>query len=65
VAGENNDLVLANVVCDISPENVKKLTATAAKIGLENGLQQILEVQMRQMKHRLPPPEAASSKVVK
>lgn len=60
VAGENNDLVLANVVCDISPENVKKLTSAAAKIGLENGLQQILEVQMRQMKHRLPPPTVES-----
>ncbi|HEX2476386.1 MAG TPA: DUF4252 domain-containing protein [Lacipirellulaceae bacterium] len=60
VAGENNDLVLANVVCDISPENVKKLTSAAAKIGLENGLQQMLEVQMREMKHRLPPPSAES-----
>jgi hypothetical protein len=65
VAGENDELVLANVVCDISPENVKKLTSAAAKIGLENGLQQILEVQMREMKHRLPPPEAASTKDAK
>jgi hypothetical protein len=60
VAGENNDLVLANVVCDISPENVKKLTSAATKIGLENGLAQVLEEQMRQMKHRLPPPSAES-----
>lgn len=60
VAGENDELVLANVVCDISPENVKKLTAAAAKIGLENGLQQVLEVQMREIKHRLPPPSVES-----
>jgi uncharacterized protein DUF4252 len=60
VAGERNDLVLANIVCDISPENVKKLTSAAAKIGLENGLQQMLEVQMREMKHRLPPPSVES-----
>jgi hypothetical protein len=60
VAGENDELVLANVVCDVSPENVKKLTSAAAKIGLENGLQQVLEEQMRQMKHRLPPPTAES-----
>ncbi len=60
VAGESDELVLANVVCDISPENVKKLTSAAAKIGLENGLQQMLEVQMREMKHRLPPPSVES-----
>lgn len=60
VAGERDELVLANIVCDISPENVKKITAAAAEIGLENGLQQILEVQMREMKHRLPPPSIES-----
>jgi hypothetical protein len=64
VAGERDELVLANVVCDISPENIKKLTSAAAKIGLENGLQQILEEQMREMKHRLPPPESVESKPV-
>jgi hypothetical protein len=63
VAGERDELVLANVVCDISPENVKKITAAAAEIGLENGLQQILEVQMREMKHRLPPPSVESKPV--
>jgi Domain of unknown function (DUF4252) len=61
VAGEDDELVLANVVCDISPENVKKLTSAAAKVGLENGLQQMLEVKMREMKHRLPPPSAEQS----
>jgi hypothetical protein len=65
VAGENDELVLVNVVCDISPENIKKLTSAAAKIGLENGLQQLLEVKMREMKHRLPPPQSAPSQPAK
>jgi hypothetical protein len=33
-------------VCDVSPENVKKLSAAATKIGLENGLLQVLEKEM-------------------
>jgi hypothetical protein len=45
---------LANLVCDVSPENIKKLTSAAAKIGLENGLQQVLETKMREM-HRHGP----------
>ena len=56
VAAENDELVLVNVVCDVSPENAKRLTSAAAKIGLENGLQQVIEMKMREMKHRLPPP---------
>ena len=56
IAAGNDGLVLANVVGDISPENAKKLSSAAAKIGLENGLQQVLEQKMRDMKHRLPPP---------
>lgn len=59
VVSDGNDLVLANVVGDVSPENVKKLTSAAAKIGLENGLQQVLEMKMRQLHHRLPPPPPA------
>ena len=55
VAANGDQLVLANAVCDISPENVKKLTSAATKIGLENGLQQAIESKMQHMKHRLPP----------
>jgi hypothetical protein len=55
VAG-GSDLVLANVVADVSPENIKKLSSAAARIGLENGLQQILETQMHRLPGRLPPP---------
>lgn len=50
VVGDGNDVVLANVVCDISPENVKKLTTAATKIGLENGLQQVIEQKVRHLR---------------
>jgi hypothetical protein len=43
VVADGNDIVLANIVCDVSPENIKQLTATATKIGLKNGLQQLIE----------------------
>ena len=47
IAGnQGKEIVLANVVSDISPENVKKLTSAATKIGLENGLAQIIEAKM-------------------
>jgi hypothetical protein len=63
IVAENDELVLANVVCDVSPENAKKLTTAAARIGLENGLGQMIEMKMREVRHRLPPPE--ESKAVK
>jgi Domain of unknown function (DUF4252) len=47
VASDGENMVLANVVCDISPENVKKLSAAATEIGLQNGLQQVLEEKMQ------------------
>jgi hypothetical protein len=50
VVADGSDLVLANVVGDISPDNVKKLTSAAAQIGLENGLQPMIEVKMRELK---------------
>jgi hypothetical protein len=43
VATDGNGIVVANVVCDISPDNVKQLTSAATKIGLENGLGKELE----------------------
>jgi hypothetical protein len=54
VVADGNDLVLANVVGNVSPENVKKITSAAAKIGLENGLQQVLDAKMQKLRHRLP-----------
>jgi hypothetical protein len=42
VAGDGEDIVLANIVCDISPDNVKKLTSAMTQIGLQNGLAQAI-----------------------
>jgi hypothetical protein len=55
IAGNDEGIVLANIVCDISPENVKKLTAAATKIGLENGLRQALETELKALKRHAPP----------
>jgi hypothetical protein len=65
IAAENDEIVLANIVCDVSPENAKKLTTAAARIGLENGLAQMIEIKMTEMKHRLPPPVEAPEKTAK
>jgi hypothetical protein len=43
VAADSEDIVLANIVCDISPENVKKLTSAMTQIGLQNGLAQAID----------------------
>ncbi|MEM8945546.1 MAG: DUF4252 domain-containing protein [Planctomycetota bacterium] len=51
VAADGDDLVLVNVVCDISPENVKTLTAKATQIGLDNGLQRVLEQKLQHLHH--------------
>ena len=51
VASEGDDLVLVNVVCNISPEKVNTLIAKATQIGLDNGLQRVLEQKLRQL-HR-------------
>jgi hypothetical protein len=47
VATDGDSLVLANIVCDISPDNVKELTAAATKIGLENGLAEGIQAKFR------------------
>jgi hypothetical protein len=55
VAANGGGLFVGNVVCDISPDNVTKLTSAATKIGLENGLAQAIEEKMPKVQHRLPP----------
>lgn len=55
VAGDGSDLVLANVVCDVSPENIKKLTTAATKIGLDNGLGQVIEAKMKKVHGKQAP----------
>src|SRR3954468_9697707 len=55
MAGGHGGQVLVNVVCDISPENVKSLTSAATKIGLDNNLEQVLEMKFRKAHGPLPP----------
>jgi hypothetical protein len=42
VATEGRELVLANVLCDISPERVKQITQQATSMGLELGGDEVL-----------------------
>jgi hypothetical protein len=47
---DGHNVVMSNLVCDVSPDNTKKLTAIAAKTGLDAGLGQLLEAKMRKFK---------------
>ena len=55
IAGGHGGQVLVNVVCDISPDNVKSLTAAATKIGLDNGLMREIEMKFRHGHGPQPP----------
>jgi len=50
IAADGNDLVLVNVTCDISPENVKRLATAAVKSGLQAGLDKQIEKAMKHVK---------------
>jgi Domain of unknown function (DUF4252) len=50
IASEQNKLVLVNVLCDVSPENAKRLTNAAVKVGLDAGLDKQLEQALKHMK---------------
>lgn len=58
-AVEGDKAVLVNVLCDVSPENAKKLTSTAAESGLKAGLAQVLEQKMGKFNHGAPKAVAA------
>jgi hypothetical protein len=51
---DGDNVVIANVVCEVSPDNVKKLTSAATKIGLENGLAAAIEMKMKHAHHGGP-----------
>jgi hypothetical protein len=58
VIGDDGDnLVLANVGCDISPENIKKLTAAAAKSGLDAQLGQALVIKVQELRSPTDAPD--------
>ena len=47
MASENDEFVLVNVVCNLSPSMVQQVTKLATQIGLEVGLEQALQEAMR------------------
>ncbi len=50
IASERDKLLLVNVICDISPENAKRLSTAAVKAGLEAGLDKQIEAAMKHVK---------------
>lgn len=50
IAAEGKDMVLVNVVCNVSPEKVKSLSAKAAQIGLDHGLGQVIEGKLKHLR---------------
>jgi hypothetical protein len=53
IAGENDELVLANIIGDLSPDKVQKLTATATTIGVKLGLDKEINRAVDQLKHEM------------
>ena len=51
MVAENDEMVLANVVCSVTPEKVKQLTHKATKIGMRFGLGDAIEQVMREISH--------------
>lgn len=53
IAGEDDELVLANVIGDLSPDKVKQLTSTATKIGVKLGLDKEINRAVEQLKREM------------
>ena len=49
IVSDGNDLVLANVVGELTPDRVKNLTNQAVKVGMQFGLEHVIEDAMRGM----------------
>ncbi len=43
IVSERDDLVMANIVCELTPEKVKQATSQATKIGMKAGLEDLIE----------------------
>lgn len=53
IGSEGNNLVLVNVVCDLSPEKVKVVAKNIAKLSMKLGLEQELEKVMREIQREM------------
>lgn len=49
IFADGNDLILANVVCDMNPDTIRQLTNQATKIGMKFGLEGFIENAMSEM----------------
>jgi hypothetical protein len=43
IVSEPDDLVMVNVVCELTPEKVKQITSHATQIGMKVGLEELIE----------------------
>ena len=53
VAAEGNDLVVTNLIGDLSPEKVQRVSATATKIGVKLGLDKEINRAVEQLRHEI------------
>ncbi len=51
VASNGRELVLANVLCDVSPERVKQITHQATSMGIELGGEQAIKRMLQDLQH--------------
>ena len=49
MVSDGDELILANVVCELTPERVKQLAHQATKIGMKFGMEQAIEEAMREV----------------
>jgi hypothetical protein len=53
IAADRNDLVLVNFTGDVSPQNVRQLTATATKIAVKLGLRKEIDKAVGMLRHEI------------
>jgi hypothetical protein len=61
IANDGDNVVLTNMVCDISPDNMKKLGAAIAKSGLDTDLKHVIDIQMQEFRTPAEPPAEKSA----
>ena len=49
IVSEPDDLVMVNVVCELTPEKVKQITSHATQIGMKVGLEELIENAIEQI----------------
>lgn len=54
IVTEDDELVMANIVCELTPEKVQHVTHQATTIGMKMGLEQAIRDMMRGMQHHRP-----------